>query len=329
MTAPHEMNTARRFTDGASFLFDLPTTVPAVWGTGSDVLWAEGEAVIIYGGSGVGKTTVAGQLVRALILADSDVLGYPVTPASGRVLYLAMDRPRQAARSLARQFHPVHRAEVSERLVVWQGPPPEDMAEHPGILAQLCREAGASHVFVDSLKDAVVGLSDDRVGAGYNRARQTALAEGVQVAELHHQVKARADGPRGVDAVYGSTWITAGAGSVIHLDGAPGDAVVKLRHLKQPLAEVGPLEIMHDDRTGLSTVVDDADPLALVRARGELTAVDLAGVLFSTDAPNRNEREKARRRLEQLTRKGLLRKQTNTAENGALAATVYRLPDAA
>lgn len=323
--APHVLDqTGRRFTDGGAFIFDTPDTPPAVWGCGEDVLWAEGEALMIYGGSGVGKTTIAGQLVRALILADGDVLDLPVAPAGGRVLYLAMDRPRQAARSLSRQFHPFHRDAVSQRLVVWKGPPPEDMAERTGLLAQLCREAEASHVFVDSLKDAAVGLSDDRVGAGWNRARQAALADGVQVMELHHQVKQRTDGPKGIDAVYGSTWITAGAGSVIHLDGNPGDAVVKLRHLKQPAAEVGPFDVIHDDRTGLSSVVRDADPLTLLNTRGELTARDLASVMFDTDAPKRNEVEKARRKLETLERAKKATATASTTPTGGTGPTIYR-----
>lgn len=296
--------TGRMFDDGGAFIFDTPETPPAVWGTGQNVLWAEGEALMIYGGSGVGKSTIAGQLVRSLILADGDVLGYPVAPATGRVLYLAMDRPRQLARSLRRQFHPAHRDEVSRRLVIWQGPPPEDMAVNTGLLAQMCREAGASHVIVDSLKDAAVGISEDKVGAGYNRARQAALAQGVQVAELHHQVKQRADGPKGIDAVYGSTWLTAGTGSVIQLDGAPGDAVVKLRHLKQPSETVGPFDVIHDPDTGLSQVVDDADPLQLVKTTGQLTVSEFARVLFATDKPNRNETEKSRRKLDALVRKG-------------------------
>ncbi len=32
----------------------------------------------------------------------------------------------------------------------------------------------------------------------------------------------------------GSTWLTSGLGSVIVLDGEPGDPTVELRHLKQP-----------------------------------------------------------------------------------------------
>lgn len=317
MTAPEDEHDQKpyvlpKYRDGGSFIFDTPATPTAIWGAGQDVLWADGEALMIYGGSGVGKSTVAGQLVRALILGDGDVLGYPVLPATGTVLYLAMDRPRQLARSLRRQFHPTHRYDVSRRLEVWEGPPPYDMAKYPSILNQMCQNVGASHVIVDSLKDAAMGLTDDTVGAGWNRARQTVLADGVQVAELHHQVKQRADGPKGIDAVYGSTWLTAGAGSVIQLDGKPGDAVVKLRHLKQPAETVGPFDVIHDPTTGLSHVADEADPLQLVQAAGQLTVAEFAKVLFSTDKPSRNETEKARRKLDALVRSGHLAKPEQT-----------------
>jgi hypothetical protein len=38
------------------------------------------------------------------------------------------------------------------------------------------------------------------------------------------------------------TWLTSGAGSVILLNGQPGDPIVSLHHLKQPAAAVGPLQ---------------------------------------------------------------------------------------
>jgi hypothetical protein len=96
-------------------------------------------------------------------------------------------------------------------------------------------------VIVDSLKDAAVGLSADEVGAGYNRARQNACAAGVQVLELHHLRKAltriEVEHPT-IDGVYGSTWITSGAGSVVLLNGKPGVAIVSFHHIKQPACEV-------------------------------------------------------------------------------------------
>jgi len=91
------------------------------------------------------------------------------------------------------------RAELDDRLAVWPGPPPHDLAKYSALLSKMCRDADADTVIVDSLKDAAVGLSDDEVGARYNRARQTAIAAGLEVIEVHHNRKAlsgaRADRP--------------------------------------------------------------------------------------------------------------------------------------
>ena len=119
----------------------------------------------------------------------SEVLALPVTGRGKRVLYLAMDRPAQIARSLHRQFPEGKRKMLAEKLVVWKGPPPGDLAANPALLTSLAEKAGADIVFLDSLKDAAIGLSDDAVGAGYNRARQLLLQSGRQLCELHHPVK--------------------------------------------------------------------------------------------------------------------------------------------
>src|SRR4051794_35137540 len=83
----------KRSRNGASFVLDAPSDVPAIWGTGTEVLWADGEALTIVGSQGVGKSTIIQQLVRARLgVGNGEVLGYPVEPGSGRVLYLACDR---------------------------------------------------------------------------------------------------------------------------------------------------------------------------------------------------------------------------------------------
>jgi KaiC/GvpD/RAD55 family RecA-like ATPase len=257
-----------RMVSGGSFLLDIPEGVPAVWGEADHVLWAEGEALLIVGPPGVGKTTVVGQLVRARLGLAPTVLGLPVAPTSSKILYLAMDRPAQIARALRRGFTETDRAVLDDRLVVWKGPPPADLAEHPDLLLALASAAGADTVVGDSLKDMALGLSEDAVGAGINRAVQTALAAGVEVVIPHHQRKGQnGEKPKKLEDVYGSTWITAGTGSVVLLWGEAGAALVELVHLKPPAAEVGPWTIEHDHDAGTSTVVHGWDALRWLRLR--------------------------------------------------------------
>lgn len=292
--------------DGARFILDQPGGVPAVWGTGSRVLWAEGEALMIAGPQGVGKTTMAGMLVRALLgIGDTDVLGLPVADLGGRVLYLAMDRPRQIARSLGRQFSEDDRPVLADRLVVRPGPPPADLAAQPLLLVGMAETYAADCVFVDSLKDAAIGLATDEVGAAYNRARQHLLGTGRQIAELHHERKRGTGNDRptsSVDSIFGSTWLTSGAGSIVQLSGEPGDPIVGFHHRKQPASEVGPWRLLHDPAAGLLTVEHAVDIVALVRASGPdgLTARGLAQAITEKSQPTRADVEKARRALDGL-----------------------------
>ena len=62
-----------------------PDTVPALWGDGTEVLWAEDESLMIAGPMGLGKTTLAVLLMHAQLgVGDGTVLGLPVA-----------ERPRQ------------------------------------------------------------------------------------------------------------------------------------------------------------------------------------------------------------------------------------------
>ena len=312
-------DTAPLLVDGASFLLDIPVGVPALWGAGDAVLSARGECCMFVGPPGVGKTTLATQVVLAGFgIGGTTVLGLPVAPMR-RVLYLAMDRPQQIARAMARRVTADDRAVLAEHLVVWKGPPPADLAKQPGRLLAMAQEAGADVVVVDSLKDAAIGLSEDEVGAGYNRARQLVLAAGIELIELHHTRKPAPGGAAPtLSDVYGSTWITSGAGSVLMLDGQAGDPVVSFRHLKQPAGEVGPYRLLHDQTGGEMTVQHGTDLLELARVAGRegLTARDAAKALFEKDAPTRTDIEKARRRLDALTKSGDLTCQGGTPRSG-------------
>lgn len=296
------------YVDGATFIFDQPA-LETRWGDGERVLWAQGEALLIAGPPGVGKTTLTGQIVRELIgLGQGDLLDLTIAPAA-RVLYLAMDRPRQIARSLRRHFRPDQSETIANKLLVWEGPPPQDLAKNSTILTTMAKLVGADVVIVDSLKDAVVGLTDDTIAAGYNRARQTLLAAGIDLLELHHMRKAGDNGskPNTLADVYGSAWLTAGIGSCIVLWGKAGDPIVELLHLKTPIDDVGPLRLTHDHSRGVTGLVAGFDPLSVAHSLGGwFTASDFAAAYLAVETPTRADVEKARRRLDKLTRDGEL-----------------------
>lgn len=312
------------FRPGGSFILDQSGRPTAVWGSGDDVLWSEGEALNIASLQGLGKSTIGGQLAlgRAGFPEYADLLGFPIVPGAGRVLYLAMDRPRQIARSMRRMVGEFDRERLDEKLTVWQGPPPRDLAKFPALLARMCDRAGADTVVVDSLKDAAVGLVDDEIGAAWNRARQTALRDGVEVLELHHLRKSPGgkseDHAPSIDDVYGSTWITSGCGSVVMLTGQPGDLLVRMHHVKQPMGQVGPLTVQHDHEAGRTTVATGVDLVMLARDRGGISAREAAEAIYDTEKPTPNDKAMARRRLDKLERDGLLMvtqdgdKRTNT-----------------
>lgn len=311
-TANTDEDILARLSAGGGAILDLPSEDRALWGYGDRILWADGEALIIAGGQGAGKTTIAQQLALGLcgVPGFDTLLGLPVIPTKGKVLYLAMDRPKQAIRSMQRMITAEHRDILDAKMVVWQGPPPADFAQDTNMLTKLCQMSGADHVFVDSLKDAVIGLVDDVAGASYNRARQAALAAGVQVVELHHNRKAsrdsKSDGPH-IDDIYGSTWITSGAGSVILLQGEPGDPIVKMTQVKQPSEPVGPWRLKHDPLAGRTVVYGDVDLVELAGSKEDgISATEAASALFDKAKPTSADKEKARRRLDSLAAKGLL-----------------------
>lgn len=296
--------------DAADWMFGPDDRVVELWGQGDDIVWAEGEALMICGPPGLGKSTLAGQLVRAQLGLQPSVLDLPVAPVDKPILYLAMDRPRQIRRSLRRQFSEDERDHIAGRLLVRPGPPIMDLAIDPTLLTRMAEQAGAGVVYLDSLKDAVVGLSGDEAGAMYNRARQALLAAGVNICELHHLRKPSAESPSGgISSIYGSTWLASGAGSVIILSGEPGDLVVRFRHVKTPANEVGPLHLHLNPEEGAFTV-RKCDLMVSARKAGAegLTAEDAARDLYETKRPTPGEKKKAERQLAKLALKGLLKR---------------------
>lgn len=292
---------------GDRFVLDQPKDVPALWAEGNKVLWSEGEGCMIAGVQGIGKTSLAVQLVRGMLFGD-EVLSLPVKENGEPILYLAMDRPRQIARCFARQFSDEERDILRQLLIVRPGPPPQDIAKNPEILLHMATELGARTVFIDSVKDAALRLSDDEVGAGYNRARQYLLADGREMLDLHHTVKRNPNGGAvgSIEDIYGSSWLTAGCGSVVLLTGEPGDPIVKMRHVKTPAEEVGPWTLIANEQTGAFSIDNQVDLMRLAARPGGIAAKNAAAVLFEVDKPKASQIEKARRRLNELVNAGRL-----------------------
>ncbi|MFG3364246.1 DnaB-like helicase N-terminal domain-containing protein [Streptomyces sp. NPDC048156] len=295
--------------DGWSFVKETGADTEPLWGTRDKTIWAPGESLMIVGAPGVGKTTLAHQVVFARLGLQETVLEMPVAP-SRRVLYLAMDRPKQIAKAMDRRVFDTDEAILRDRLVVWEGPLPATLDKEPDLLADLAAAHQADTIVIDSLKDAVSTMVDDGLAVAFHNARMRALRNGVEIMELHHQRKATADAPRGqrpsLDQVYGSTWFTAGTGSVLFVTGRAGDPAVTLHHLKTPTGEVGPLDVTHDHKRGTTTVDPTKDPAVLLRnAPGGLTARDLATALIGGGDPERADVEKARRHLSRLVDSGL------------------------
>ncbi|MBC9714451.1 AAA family ATPase [Streptomyces sp. TRM66268-LWL] len=295
--------------DGWSFVNDAPTSTAPVWGTPGRAAWASGESLMLVGPPGVGKSTIAQQIVMARLGLYAQVLDMPVQEGE-KVLYIAADRPSQLARAFHRIVHKEDRDILRQRLVFWGGPLPASLNNEPQLLAELAAEHSADTVVIDSLKDVVGKLTDDEAGLAYNNARQQLLRNGVELLELHHQRKQGPDVSRNqrpvLDQVYGSAWFTAGAGSVLFLSGAAGDPVVQLHHLKTIDDEIGPLPVLHDHARGMSRVDTSLDPLTLLRQAGShgLTARQLATQITGEANPRPADLAKARRRLEALAKSG-------------------------
>lgn len=294
--------------DGWSFVTGYGTATAPIWGTPGQTAWASGESLMIAGPPGVGKSTIAHQLVMGRLGLMPQVLGMPVAEGK-RVLYLAMDRPPQIARAFERLVGPADQDILRERLMFWGGPLPTTLDKEPNLLVDLAGAHGADTVVIDSVKDVVAKLTDDESVGAYNRARQQLLRSGVELLELHHQRKATAEAKRTerptLDKVYGTTWFTAGAGSVMILSGGAGDAAIKLHHAKTVTGEIGPLTVIHDHQRGTSRVDTDLDPYTLLcQTTGGLTCKELATHITGKPSPDRAEVQQARRTLDALERTG-------------------------
>lgn len=284
-------------------IFDQPAVPPALWGNGSQVLAALGEPTMIYSRPGIGKTTIAQRVALATIgIGDPNVLGFDVRQIAGNVLYLAEDRPRQALGSARRMVTEDNRERLDARWK-WETKRLLRLDQNvPNRLYDLALQADAELVIIDSLKDVLPDLSREESGGAFNDAVQKCVANGVEVLTLHHARKAPSDGTTTMklDDVYGSTWITAGQGSVIALQGKASAGVAKLRHLKTPADEVGPFDIEFNYNTGSVRTVGRRDVLEFLAEQGSVwsSTADVARYMTAKPKPSDADRKRVLRTLD-------------------------------
>ena len=201
----------------------------------------------------------------------------------------------------------------------------------PHKLAELCEQADAGTLVIDSVKDIAPDLASEQSGGAVSRAVQGVLEAGCQVVEVHHHRKANADNkrPSKLSDVYGSVWLTASCGSVIVLWGEAGDPLIDAIHVKQPAEEVGPLQLEHDHHHGRTTVrpTPNAENLLERATTNGITAAEVAQAVYGRE-PTRSEVEKQRRQLDKLTTNGRATRHPGTTANDPTRYTPVRVRDA-
>lgn len=296
--------------DGKTWLTSGPDRAQPLWGTETSMLAALDQPTTVAGPQGAGKSVFGQRIALGWLGLVDDVLGMPVHHGAGNILYLASDRPDQARLSMRRMVTDDQLDVLEERMRVWKGPPPEDVAKQPLMLRELARVADAQLLIIDSVKDVALKLSSDEVGAAYNTALQHAVAADVQVLALHHPRKLAGDTRdqpvRTLDDLYGATWITAGNGSVIYLQPGALDGYT-LTQLKSPVGDKLSIDYEHVTETGDVRRATTPTLVTVLEQAGDegLSAVHAARCIYRVDQPEEHQRKKIARALNELVEEGV------------------------
>jgi replicative DNA helicase len=312
-----------------TFVFDTPDEVPAIWGTdGKKVLWAKGQGLLMLAPQGVGKTTLALRLVEAALGLSDSVLDIPMVRAEKNVLYAAMDRPNQIAGAMKRVFWKHGRVLAERGLRILTGPPSHDLGRNPEFLLDVCMEMEAGMVFVDSLKDGVMGLSNEENAQGWNKAVQLCLREGIEICVLHHPPKRAGSDPERAmdnDDSYGSTWLTAGMGSVVQMWAKADSCYVDFMQTKMPVGRLEPILLRRDNNAGQFEVIGEQADWQWFFSVPHTTG-ELAAHMFSGEVTSANMK-KSRRVVDDLLARDLLKRHSEDKSGNGRPAIRYVLAD--
>lgn len=246
---PWEAELPRPGKDGEAFLFEQNVDIVPVWGSVKRPRWASGEPLYLFARPGAGKSTLAQNLALGRLGVPSfrTVLEGDVAVGEGTVLYLAMDRPKQVARSMSRMVSGEDRELLRDYLRFWAGPPPFRITETPDrLLPWIDSFGGVKTVVVDSLFNIAPALTDEDGSAAANNAFQQVVAYGIELIVVHHDRKQGESRRRsGMDDMYGGRAISAGAGSIAAMEGDPEEGWT-LRWVKTPAGHLGKQEYRID-----------------------------------------------------------------------------------
>lgn len=292
-----------RFATSETFLFGDDDEFETIWGDGETPIWPSGESLMLVGPPGVGKSTLTHNVMMGLLLGG-EIFGYPIKKIEGNILYLAMDRPKQIKRAFMRLMTDRGVRNLVQDRVLWHlGPMPFMIANDTSKVAKMCKHFGVTVVVIDSIKDMATNPSDEVQANAYNQARQKCLADGIEWIELHHNRKSSETNkkPRSLDDVYGSRFLTAGAGSILSLWGESGDEIVELSHIRPPGNALPPMKLALDKEHGRLTPDNVITMDDLLKRPGGITVRAAAVAIFGkkpTESQIRNTRNKLKRMVD-------------------------------
>jgi replicative DNA helicase len=303
-------------------------TQKPIWGVSASPIWSAGEPFYVVGDTGVGKTTLVQGLSLARLRGDEGFLGLPLRAAK-RILYVAADRQAQVRRSLSRMVLDDDEAILRGGLSVHPGPLPYNFAID-GAADRAFEDfmsEGVDAVVFDSLKDIAGDLSNEETGAQVNRLFQLLCASDVDVLTLHHLRKGSSDQRKGkgVNDVYGSMYLMAGAGSVLLLTGTAGSHV-RLTQLKAPADPIPPTDFEIDRESGQFIRHEPVDPVDVVlQAQHPMDVTQIANLAIGREGrpATTAEIQSCRRKLRAASDNGRIRQ----IKGGKDPDTKRQLPD--